>query len=409
LLQSETRKLPLTALAFGHFVIDMQSSGLAVLIPIIYAQLQLQYAAAAAIMTVQALTSSVIQPLFGVVSDRRPMRTVLPVACVLAALGTGTAVLMPAYGLVLAVVVLSGLGSALYHAAGSLHSYHVSGDRKATGMSVFFAGGNLGYATGPLFMVTMLGLFGNRGSLAALVPGTLGALGLLILLSRFATTAEWQERKAHLQSTQPSTGVRQWSVVRALGIVVLVISFRSVVQVGLVTFIPLYFTSLQPGNEGYAALLLSVFVFAGAAGTIVGGPLADRIGRKPLMIGSMVLVLPMLFVFLYGPPPAQIFSIAMAGASLISASALTVVIAQELLPHNIGLASGLTLGLGFGAGGVGAALLGAVGDRYGLPTTMHIIALLPIALVLLSLLLPSTGRRAEFDLAPEAPDAQPAG
>ena len=388
----ETNKLPLVALAFGHLAVDIQTSGLAILIPLLHARLHLDYASAAAIVSVQYLTSSVIQPLFGLLSDRRPMRSVLPIACILAGLGTGAVLFMPSYRLVVAVVVLTGLGSALYHAAGSLQANHVSGENKATGISFFFAGGNLGYAMGPLIVVALLSLFGDRGPLGTLLPGILAAGALAAFLPYYATTGQWQARRAHLRATQARVVDSRSRVILGLGVIVLVIGLRSIIQTGLITFIPLYFAYLSPDKKAYAALLIAVFVFTGAIGTLFGGALADRFGRKPVMVVSLATVLPLLLVFLNTSGPLQVLSIALAGASLIAASSLTVIMAQELLPHNIGLASGLTLGLGFGAGGIGAAALGGIGDRYGLPTTMLVIALLPALLVLSSLLLPGKPR-----------------
>ncbi len=388
----EIKRLPLLALAFGHLAVDIQTSGLAILIPLLHARLHLGYAAAAAIVSTQYLTSSVIQPLFGLLSDRRPMRSILPIACLLAALGTGTALYMPSYGLVLAVVVVTGLGSALYHAAGSLQANHVSGDSKATGISFFFAGGNLGFALGPLILLGLINLFGDRGALGALLPGLLASAALMAFIPYYATTGQWQARRARLRTTGATVAGGRSSVIAGLVVIVLVIGVRSIIQTGLITFIPLYFAYLSPGSDAYAALLISVFVFTGAVGTLFGGALADRFGRKPVIVVSLATVLPLLLTFLYSSGPLQVLTIALAGASLIAASSLTVIMAQELLPNNIGLASGLTLGLGFGAGGLGAAALGVVGDRYGLPTTMLVLASLPALLVLFTLLLPGKGR-----------------
>ena len=403
----EINRRPLVALTFGHFAVDLQTSGLAILIPLLHARLHLDYASAAAIVSVQYLTSSVVQPLFGLLSDRRPMRAVLPIACILAALGTGLVLFMPSYGLVMAVVVLTGLGSALYHAAGSLQANHVSGANKATGISFFFAGGNLGYASGPLIAVALLGLFGDRGPLGTLLPGFLAAGALAVFMPYYATTRQWQARRAHLRATQARVLDSRSKVMWGLAMIVLVISLRSVIQTGLITFIPLYFAYLSPDKKAYSALLIAVFVFTGAIGTLFGGALADRFGRKPVMVASLGTVLPLLLIFLNTDGPLQVLSIALAGASLIAASSLTVIMAQELLPNNIGLASGLTLGLGFGAGGFGVAALGSVGDRYGLPTTMLVIALLPALLVLVTLLLPGKPRL-EAQQAPVPAEAEAA-
>lgn len=380
-------KFPLLALAVGHFAVDTQSSGVAVLIPILRGQLHLDYGAAAAIVTAQTLTSSVIQPLFGLISDRRPVREILPLACLLAGLGTATALFMPSYLWVLLVVIITGLGSASFHAVGSLNANYVSGGSQATGISMFFAGGQLGYSLGPLLIVALIKAFGPAGTLGTLVPAMIGASVLTLALSHYATGAGWRARPARPAASRAGVGSRR-RVIWGLTIIVLVISLRSVLQTGLITFIPLYFAAVEPGNKDYAAFLISVFVFTGALGTLFGGALADRLGRKTVMILSLAVVWPLLAVFLRASGALQVIALAIAGASLISASSLTVVMAQELLPDNVGLASGLTLGLGFGAGGLGAAALGALGDAHGIGATMQALAWLPVPLVLASLLLP---------------------
>jgi MFS transporter, FSR family, fosmidomycin resistance protein len=378
----------LYALSAGHFVVDMQSSGLAILIPVLQAQLHLDYAAAVAIITAQTVTSSIVQPLTGVLSDRRPVREILPLACLLAGLGTAAALFMPTYALVLVVVIVAGLGSAAYHSLAALNANYVSGDAKATGMSVFFAGGQFGYAAGPLIMVGLLAAFGSRGALGMLVPAVVGAAIVLAFLPFFARGREWRAHLAQTAASRPVTTATRRRTIWGMTTIVLVICLRSVIQTGLIAFIPLYFTWLNPGNKGYAALLLSVFVCAGAIGTLFGGPLADRLNRKLVMVVSMGIVCPLLLIFLNSTGIWQVLAIAISGAALVSAASLTVVMAQELMPNNIGLAAGLTLGLGFGAGGLGLIFLGEIADAYGLTAAMELLVWLPLVLVLVTLLLP---------------------
>jgi FSR family fosmidomycin resistance protein-like MFS transporter len=368
-------------------VVDMQTSSLAVLIPLLYVSFKLDYAAAALIITLNSLASSIIQPLFGLISDRKSLRWLLPVGCLLTALGMILVLFMPDYWLVLVVVVISGLGSAAFHPEGSRNANYVSGKQKATGLSIFFVGGNLGFTLGPIMVTVLIGLMGPGGTVFMLVPALLGTILLWYLLPLYATyAAEGQAlaRRAKITNVQPNS-----KIAGPLTLLISIISFRSMVQTGLVTFIPLYFLSLSDNNKDYAAFLLAVFLFAGAVGTLVGGRLADRIERKFLMAGSLAIVTPMLFIFLNSTGLIQVISLAITGATLISASSLTVVIAQELLPNNVGLASGLTLGLAFGTGGLGAAALGKYADFFGLSQTMLILTLLPILVVVLSLMMPS--------------------
>ena len=392
--QIKANRLGLGALALGHMVVDMQTSSLAIMIPLLYANFKLDYASAALIITLNSITSSFIQPIFGVLSDRKSLRWLLPLGCLVASFGIVLVLYMPSYWLVLLVVMISGLGSAAYHPEGSRNANYVSGSNKATGVSFFFVGGNLGFTLGPIFATIMLALFGQNGILALIIPGIIGSIVLwkfLPLYAEYAAVAKIQ-RAARLAATQGQPSERR-GVVGMMSLLLSIISVRAVIQTGMITFIPLYFATLPGDNKQYAAFLLSVFLFCGAIGTLMGGRLADKFGSKAVMVGSMILVTPLMLLFLNSSGVVQVVSLGIAGAALISASSLTVVMAQATMPNNIGLASGLTLGLGFGAGGLGAAALGKLADVSGISLTMVIVAFLPILIIALSLLMPSQKSR----------------
>jgi MFS transporter, FSR family, fosmidomycin resistance protein len=380
-------RVGLGALAFGHFCVDMQTSALAVLIPILYVTFNLDYAMAAIIITVNSLASSVIQPLFGLLSDRKSLRVFLPVGCVVAATGILLVTFAPSYWVVLLVVLFSGLGSASFHPEGSRNANYVSGAKKATGLSVFFVGGNLGYAVGPILITTLFALFGKAGAFGMLVPAAFSSLILWRLLPVYAAAA--QVRESNKTTRAIEVGLSRGRIAYSLSLLISIISFRSMVQTGLVTFIPLYFVTTLDTSRDYAAFLLTVFSLAGAVGTLVGGRLGDRMERKLVLAVSVAVVTPALLVFLNTTGIIQIISLAIAGATLISASSLTVVMAQEILPNRVGLASGLTLGLAFGAGGLGATALGKYADIFGLSQTMLLLVFIPLPVVILSLILPT--------------------
>ncbi len=379
-------RVGLGALAFAHFCVDMQTSALAVLIPLLYVTFNLDYASAAFIVTMNSLASSVIQPLFGFLSDRKSLRIFMPIGCLIASNGILLVTFVPSYWMVLVVVLFSGLGSAGFHPEGSRNANYVSGSKKATGLSVFFVGGSLGYAVGPILITALFGLFGKAGAFGMLIPAVLSSLVLWRLLPVYAA--------ARVRQSLKTTGSRGVSLSRgrvaySLTLLISIISIRSMVQTGLVTFIPLYFLSLNPDNKNYGAFLLTVFSLAGAAGTLLGGRLGDLFERKVILAVSVAVATPVLLVFLNTSGFIQILALAIAGATLISASSLTVVMAQEILPNRVGLASGLTLGLAFGAGGLGTSALGKYADIFGLSQTMLLLVLLPLPVVLLSLLLPT--------------------
>ncbi len=405
-MKSKVNRLGLGSLAFGHLVVDMQTSSLAVMIPFLYVTFNLDYAGAALIVTLNSISSSVIQPFFGLLSDKKSMLWLLPLGPFITAGGMVLVLFMPNYWLVLLVVIFSGLGSAAFHPEGSRNANYVSGEKKGTGLSIFFVGGNLGFAIGPIAATALIGIFGPPGILAFLVPGLIGSLLLWSLLPLFkvhaAQTSLNQKNKNFLPASQKP-------VLKPLAFLISIISLRAMTQTGLITFIPLYFISLSSNNKGYAAFLLSVFVFSGAIGTLVGGRLSDKMDRKLLMAGSLFIVTPALILFLNSSGLIQVLAVAVAGSTLISASTLQVVMAQELLPRRVGLASGLTLGLGFGAGGLGASVLGKFADIFGLPQTMGVLAVIPLLVVGLCLLMPGTGKRIQFSPSPvEVEIAQPA-
>jgi FSR family fosmidomycin resistance protein-like MFS transporter len=169
---------------------------------------------------------------------------------------------------------------------------------------------------------------------------------------------------------------------------VLVVTIRSFVYFALVTFVAQYYIEVLGSSPAFANAALSVMLFAGAFGTLTLGPLADRIGRRPVLAGSMLLLSPLLYAFtLSGSLPGIVF-LALVGAATIGTFGVTVVMGQEYLPGRIGVAAGVTLGLSIGIGGLGAPIFGAVADSFGLPTMMLALATLPLVGLALALSLP---------------------
>jgi FSR family fosmidomycin resistance protein-like MFS transporter len=178
----------------------------------------------------------------------------------------------------------------------------------------------------------------------------------------------------------------------ALLFLVIITSLRSWVHVGFTTFIPLYYVDYLGSDPNFASMLLTIFLLAGAVGTLLGGYLSDRWGRRTVLLFSFALVIPSL---LYLPSTTGVWSAVLVGWSglvLISSFAITVVYAQELIPGHVGLASGLMLGFAVGMGGLGTLLLGNVADLWGVPAALKIVAVLPLPALLLTLLLPDSRR-----------------
>ena len=379
----------IAALSAGHFATDFSNGALPALLPFLDQRFDLTYTRVGALMLVSALASSIIQPLFGLWSDRRGAVWLLPVGVALAGGGMALAAASPSYALCVLFVTISGLGTAAYHPEGSKFAAYVSGARRASGMSLFSIGGNLGVALGALATAPLLLVFGRYGGLAIAVP-SLVVTALLVTSLRYLRGFEPERRHVRALAGEDQPG--------ALALLLGVVAIRSVGWFGLLTFVPLWAVSLGR-SESYGNNLLALMLFTGGVGTLVAGPLADRIGRRPVLVGSLVAtpLLTLVFVAVGGAVGAA--ALALVGVCVVGTFGVTGVMSQEYLPSRIGLASGLVIGFSIGLGGIAALSLGALADAVDLETAMYACAIVPVAAVVLGLLLPSS--RARRSLAPE--------
>jgi MFS transporter, FSR family, fosmidomycin resistance protein len=380
----------LLVLSLGHLVTDIYQGSLPAILPFLKENLSLSYAMTGAIMMAANLTSSVIQPLFGYLSDRKGKVFLLPLGCLLAGVGLSLLSLPSNYASVIVLVVISGLGVASFHPEGYKTAHFFTGDRMATGMSVFSVGGNLGFALGPIisiYIVTHLGF--------SFLPLMMVFSVIFISLLFFAWKSLTSVQPVSATRTDIADDVRKGAYV-SLALIIGTVVMRSWTQFGLMTYIPFYVINYLNGDPIHAGQLVSVFLLGGVAGTIAGSPLADRWGYKRYLILSMTLtsvLFPVIFVATGAMLSIALFII---GVVLISTFTVTIVMAQQLLPQNLGIASGLMVGFAIGTGGLGVTILGIIADYSGLPAALEAIWALPVAGVILSLLikypLPATKR-----------------
>jgi FSR family fosmidomycin resistance protein-like MFS transporter len=374
----------MATLSAGHLFTDVAQGSVPALLPFLIAEDHLSYAAASALVLAATISSSVIQPLFGHLSDRRSLAWLMPLGPALGGLGIACAGLAPNYALTFIAIVISGIGVAAFHPEGSRFANYVSGARRASGMSLFSVGGNVGFAVGPLIVTPLVLAFGLHGTVFVLVPTLLMAAVLVHELPRLRSFRSDVVGGRVTREDHPE----QWG---PFTILAGVITLRSFVYFGLVTFIPLYYVHVLHSGKALGNAALSAMLIGGAIGTLIGGPLADRFGRRAVLLGSMALLPPLVIGFLLsGAGVAAVFATA-AGAATIATFAVTIVMGQEYLPGRLGVSAGVTIGLSIGLGGVGAPLLGLVADADGLRTVLEVIAVLPLLGVALTLLLP--GRR----------------
>jgi FSR family fosmidomycin resistance protein-like MFS transporter len=388
----------MAVLSLGHMCVDLCQGALPALLPFLIAAHGWSYAQASALVLAATMSSSVVQPLFGHLSDGRSLPWLMPGGVALAAGGIALAGIAGSYPLTFAVVVVSGLGVAAYHPEASRFANYVAGDRRATAMSFFSVGGNAGFALGPVLVTPLALAFGLAGTpLVALLPAAVALYQLRELprLKRFRPVATGDDGEAPVPD--------QW---RPFARLAAAIAARSVVYFGLMTLIPLYFVADLDTSEATANAALTAMLASGAIGTLIGGRIADRFGRRVVLRTSLAVLTPLIVIMLLGGVGVAIVSLAFIGAATVATFSVTVVMGQEYLPNRLGIASGVTLGLSIGLGGMGAALLGVVADAYGLRTALEVVAVLPLPALALALTLPE-GRRPAGG-APRAPAREPA-
>src|SRR5215831_8640316 len=307
----------MAALSSGHLATDFANGALPALLPFFVDKFDLSYTLAATAMLASAVSSSIVQPLFGLWSDRRGAIWLLPAGVALAGIGIALAAVAPSYWLVLVLVVVSGLGVAAFHPEGSKFAAFVGGRRRASAMSLFSIGGNLGFALGPTIATPLVLAFGLKGGLLLAVPCVVVALVLLRIAPFLGSFAS--ERARRLVVDGPD---RVGALVLLLG----VIAFRSISWFGLITFVPLWEVSLGH-SKAHGNHLLSLMLLAGGLGTLAAGPLADRFGRRPVLMASLVAVPPLSIAFIVvGGIPGAI-CLALVGACVIGTFGVTMVMA----------------------------------------------------------------------------------
>jgi FSR family fosmidomycin resistance protein-like MFS transporter len=371
----------LLILSLGHLTTDIYQSSLPAVLPFLKEKLGLTYTSAGIIVMASSISSSVIQPIFGFLSDRKEKPLFLPLGCLCAGIGFSLVSLPSSYAAILALVVLSGLGTAAYHPEGYRTAYFFTGERKAAGMSIFSVGGNLGFALGPL---VSLSLIAHTGFSSLPVMMIFSLLFLAVLMASWnRLVLPRTEREAGRRDVVPSPRGTSFS----LGLIIAVVVMRSWTQFGLMTYLPFYVIDYLRGNPADSGRLLSVFLLGGVIGTLGGSPLADRWGHKSYLSLSMfltVLIFPLIFV---STGSLLFLTLGVLGMVLISTFTVTIVMAQQLLPRNLGVASGLMVGFAIGTGGIGVTLLGIIADHYGVPVALKTIIALPVTGLMLSLLL----------------------
>ena len=387
-------KRAMSALSGGHLAVDFASGSVPALIPFMTDRFHLNYALAAMLLLTATASSSLVQPLFGLWSDRRGALWLIPAGTMLAAVGVGGAAISPVYPLVLVLVLLGGLGVAAFHPEGSKFAAYASGRKRASGMSYFNTGGNAGYALGAFVTGQLVVWLGLVGGLVAMVPVFVASLALMRVVPRLA----------QLEPGTRQTGMHRGDDRRrAMALLGIVISLRSVAWFTLLAFVPLWVVSLGH-SKAEGSRLLFVMLLSGAVGTLLLGPVADRIGLRVTLVTTQALLTPLILAFVYIGGAVGVLALMLVGVCVVGTFGVTMVLSQLYLPRHVGMASGLSIGLAMGLGGIAAVLLGVVADIIDLETALYLAAAAPAIGCVFSIFLP----RPHTVGAPHAEPAAPA-
>ena len=369
-------------LALGHFVIDLYAAFLPPLLPLLIDKFQISFTSASLLAAVLSLSASVTQPVFGFLFDKLGGWKMIIWGPVVAGLSLSSLGLASHYSVLILLLILGGLGLSSFHPEAAALTTSLSGQRRTRGMSIFMLGGNLGYSLGPFLILMVVIHLGLEWSLFASLP----ALGTAWVLHRYALLGEKAPKIHSTSSIKIESSLNR----RVLGFSVLfsVVVLRVTTVLSLVTFLPMV-QNLRGFSLIAAGGSITVFMACGAFGGLIGGYLADRVGRRKTILTSFILALPALSAFLYWKGPMSFFILALLGFLLYISEPSCIVLAQEMVPQQTRTASGLIMGMAWGLGGGGVLGVGALADVFGIEWALRFLLLLPAGSLILSFFLPS--------------------
>ena len=380
----------LGAISASHLINDMMQSLILAIYPILKGDFQLSFGQIGLITLTFQLTASLFQPLVGLYTDRRPTPYSLPIGMSFTLCGLLLLAFAPTYALLLVAAALVGTGSSIFHPESSRVARMASGGQHGLAQSLFQVGGNTGSALGPLVAAAVIVPFGQR-SIAWF--GLAALLGIVLLVQVGRWYALHHAAAAARAARRPvAPALPQRTVIAVIGVLLLLIFSKYFYIAGISSFYTFYLIEKFGLSVQGAQLHLFVFLFASALGTLIGGPIGDRIGRKPVIWASILGVAPFALLL----PHADLFWTTtltiVIGLVLSSAFSAILVYAQELIPGKVGMVSGLFFGFAFGMGGLGAALLGLWADHTSIDFVYRVIAYLPL-LGLVAAALPNLQKR----------------
>jgi len=368
-------------LALGHFITDLYPAFLAPLLPILIDRFKISFTSASLLAVVLTSSASLTQPLIGHLYDRLGGRKMIIFGPLIAGLSLSFIGLAHDYSLLILLLILGGLGAAAYHPEAAALTASLSGRSRTWRISIFMLGGNLGFGMGPFLILMIVTQIGFEWSPVASLP----AIGLAWVLYRYVSIPRKVQENHSASDTRNESSFDRPAL--KFGILWTIVVLRAMTVLTLLTFLPTIqklrgFSLLVSGSSN------TVFMACGALGGLVGGYLADRVGRKRVVISSFVPVIPALLAFLYWKGPGGFLVLAILGFLLFVSESACIVLAQELIPRQARTASGLIMGMAWGSAGLGVLGTGALADLFGIEGALRFLLLLPVGSLFLSFFLP---------------------
>lgn len=393
--QNKTVYSILFIIGMCHLLNDSLQAVIPAMFPILEKSLGLTFTQLGFIAFTLNMVSSVMQPAVGMYTDKRPMPYALPIGLMSSMFGMLGLAFAPNFWTILLSVVFIGLGSAVFHPEGSRVAYLAAGPRRGLAQSIYQVGGNAGSALAPLITALVLVPLGQFGAIWFTLIAGLAVLFLIYIAKWYAKALHIFANNKNKRTTNNVTPQVSKAVKRAAVILVFIVFARSWYHSAIGNFYAFYAIDTYGISIAKAQVYIFTFLVTGALGTFLGGPLADRFGKRNIILISLLAPAPLAIALPYVGPVLAIILLAIIGFLILSSFSVAVVYAQELIPGKIGLMSGLIVGLAFGMGAIGSVALGSLIDLIGLLPTMISASLLPL-LGFLCYLLPTDEQISEW-------------
>jgi FSR family fosmidomycin resistance protein-like MFS transporter len=386
----------LFAISFVHLLSDSVQSVIPAIFPILKQSMNLSFLQLGFIAFALNMTSSVMQPFVGWYTDTKPSPYLLPLGMVFTFFGMLGLAFSTHLGFVLFSVVLVGLGSAVFHPEGSRVVYMAAGQRRGLAQSIFQVGGNSGQSLAPVMTMLIFVPLGQFGAIWFTVVAALAFVVLMYIAMWYLNRLKVMQPSAKPSSSKQVDSRRKKQVVFGMILLLFLVFSRSWYHAGITNFYPFYLINEYGLTIKSAQVYIFLFLAAGALGTFCGGPLADRFGKRNVIMLSMLCSAPLALILphvsLFWAYPIFVVN----GFIILSSFSVAVVYAQELVPGKIGTVTGLVIGLAFGMGAIGSVALGGLVDLFGLKTIMILTGFLPI-IGILTIFLPSDHKLKEWN------------